>query len=479
MAVNRLERLAFTCGIPLRAETGAVRAEAAPTEPAVARGTEQDRLAFRALLAFMAVLLFRPQDQLPFLDPLHLADLTGAVAFIALVAGRMSRGLPATRTTPEVIGVLAFSAVMILTIPTSYWPGGSLDVFRNQFGKIVLIFLVIVNTLTTRERIEKYITVVVLGGSYVGVRAVFDYARGVNLVEGGRVSGSIGGLFGNPNDMALNMVTFLPLAIVLMLQRARPSWRLLGLFGAGAMALAVVFSKSRGGTVGMIAMIVVLVYQMRRLKPEVAVAVLAALIVAVPFLPSSFTERMASIFDAEQDPTGSREARKTLLKEGWRAYLSNPITGLGAGQFTNYNPDGRVEAWRQTHNAPLQVASELGTAGLALFLFLVWTALSAGRLARRAVRVARGRARPRSPTRRGRRAATRDDELDWLELHAAVIIAAVVGWFVSANFASVAYYWTFYLMLGLAGAFRDVAIRATAGSEARSARRAALLARVA
>jgi hypothetical protein len=61
-----------------------------------------------------------------------------------------------------------------------------------------------------------------------------------------------------------------------------------------------------------------------------------------------------------------------------------------------------------------------------------------------------------------------------------VIIAAVVGWFVSANFASVAYYWTFYLMLGLAGAFRDVALQATAGSSApRTARRAALVARVA
>jgi O-antigen ligase len=470
MAVTRLERLAFTCGIPLGPAAVTMRTADLPAEPVVVREAEHDTIAFRALLAFMAVLLFRPQDQLPFLEPLHLADLTGAVAVIALMMGRLARGLPVTRFTPEVIGVFAFSAVMLLTIPTSYWPGGSLDVFLNQFAKIVLIFLVIVNTLTTRERVDRYITVVVAGGSYVGVRAVIDYARGVNLVEGGRVAGAVGGLFGNPNDMALNMVTFLPLAIVLMLQKSRPVLRLLGAGGAAAMALAMVFSKSRGGTVGMIAMLLVLVYQMRRVKPGIAAAVIAVSIAAVPFLPSSFAERMASIFDADQDPTGSREARKTLLKEGWRAFVANPITGLGAGQFTNYNPDERVEAWRQTHNAPLQVASELGIAGLAVFLFLVWNAFAGGLVALRAVRAARGRVRPRAPAnrsrRRGRRAESREaklsDQLDWFELHGGIVIAGIVGWFVSANFASVAYYWTFYLMLGLAGALRDVTLNATA-----------------
>src|SRR5436189_6277766 len=31
-----------------------------------------------------------------------------------------------------------------------------------------------------------------------------------------------------------------------------------------------------------------------------------------------------------------------------------PLTGIGAGQFQNYNPPGRKEAWRETHNAPIQ-----------------------------------------------------------------------------------------------------------------------------
>lgn len=420
----------------------------------------------------MAVLLIRPQDQIPFLSAFHLANLTGAVAFIALVAGRLSRGLPVTRVTPEVVGVLAFAVVMLATVPLSIWPGGALGVFTDVFGKILVIFIVIVNTLTSRERIQKYITVVVVGGTYVGARAVIDYARGVNLVEDGRVAGAVGGLFGNPNDMALNMVTFFPLGVALALYRGKPTLRLLGFAGTGAMALAIVFSKSRGGTVGLIAMMAVLLYQMRRIRPGVAALMVAASLFALPLLPSSFTERMASIFDADQDPTGSREARKTLLREGWAAFLAHPITGLGAGQFQNYGPDSRQEAWRQTHNAPLQVAADLGIAGLVVFLFLVWTAVMAGVQARRALQAARGGTRTRAPASRrqgsappgarvgarakGRRTGGASDDLDWFELHAGIVIAASIGWFVAANFASVAYYWTFYLLLGLCGAFRDV-----------------------
>jgi O-antigen ligase len=472
MAVGgRIERLAFNLG-PRRAVAQDETPAQAPATPVVAaREVERDRLAFNALLAFMLVLLIRPQDQLFFLEPLHLADLTGAFAFLALIAGRVGRGLPATRFTPEVLGVFAFAGVMLATMPVSFWPGGSFEVFTTQFGKIVLIFLVIVNTLTSRARVERYITVVTLGATYVGLRAVFDYARGVNLVEGGRVAGSIGGLFGNPNDMALNMVTFLPLAIAVALYRGRTSLRLIGTIGAAAMALAMVFSKSRGGTVGMIAMMAVLIYQMRRVRPGVAVLIVVASLAALPMLPASFTERMASIFDADQDPTGSREARKRLLREGWETFLGNPLTGVGLGQFPNYRPDAREEAWRQTHNSPLQVASELGIVGLGIFAFMVWTALNAGIIAKRAIRGARRRARIGRRT--GPRSAS-DADLDWLDFHAGIILAAVFGWFVAANFASVAYYWTFYLMLGLAAAIREVSVQAarTHSDGARTDRRA-------
>jgi O-antigen ligase len=81
---------------------------------------------------------------------------------------------------------------------------------------------------------------------------------------------------------------------------------------------------------------------------------------------------MSSIFNEEQDRTeytGSTEARLTVMAEGINAFLDYPLTGLGAGQFKNYNPPGRREPWRETHNALIQVAAETGIAGLLVFAF--------------------------------------------------------------------------------------------------------------
>ena len=341
---------------------------------------QQDVLAFRGLLAFTFVLFVRPQDSLPFLDAMHLGDLTALFSLAALVVARIRRGLPAVTVSRELGWVAGFGAVMLLTAPLSIWPGGAVGMFIDLYSKVILIFALMVHTITTRPRFNRLLSLVVAGTAYIAIRAVIDYARGANLVEDGRVTGAVGGLFGNPNDLALNMVAFLPLGLALMQDRgARPAVRLAALIGAPAMALAIIFSKSRGGAIGLVGMLLVFLYQMRRIRPGVTAAVIVACLATIPVLPSSFTGRMASIFDSEQDTTGSREARKQLLREAAEAFKQNPLFGIGAGQFVNYNPDGRQEAWRETHNTFLQVAAELGLVGLFVFLTILYSGFAATR----------------------------------------------------------------------------------------------------
>ena len=328
--------------------------------------------------------------------------------------------------------------------------------FTEVFSKIMLIFAVLVTTVTTRRRLEATINIIVIGTSYIAIRAVIDYARGVNLVEGGRVTGAVGGLFGNPNDMALNMVAFLPLAIVVALGVGGRVMRALALLGVPAIALAIIFSKSRGGTVGLAAMLLIFLYQLRRVRPGVAALVVVASLAAVPLLPQSFTDRMASIVDPDADPTGSREARKRALREAYQTYLEHPLVGVGAGQFENYRPDEREEAWRETHNAVLQVAAELGSVGLFVFAFIVGSGFAAAVVAGSRLRHAGARLR------RIRARATAGGNATTLELFAAALVASLVGWLVASMFASVAYYWTLYLLLGLAIALRNITARYTA-----------------
>jgi putative inorganic carbon (hco3(-)) transporter len=455
------ERLAFSGGGQF---VGSFTAESGPpATPAVAspvdtQASRRDLVAYRALLAFMFVLFIRPQDQLPFLEPLHFAEMFGMFGILALAVGRLSRGVPVVRLTLEFGSVLALALVMLGTAPFSIWPGGAVSVVTDLFSKVVVVFTLMLNTLTTRERYERFVNVVVLCCSYVAVRAVIHYALGVGLVEGSRAQGG-GGLFGNPNDMALNMVAFLPLAIVQALRRDHRLLRTALAIGVPAVVAAIIFSKSRGGTLGLIAMIAVFLFQIRRVRPSVAVLVVALSLATIPLLPSSFTERMSSIFNPEEDPTGSREARKRLLREAYQAYVDHPVFGLGAGQFLNYNPSEREEAWHQSHNAFLQVASELGTGGLLIFMVIVWSGFAAGVQAVKALR----RSRPRRG-RKSREPAEPGARREQLELYAAAVLASLTGWAVAAMFASVAYYWTLYLVLGLSITLRDITLREVGAS---------------
>jgi O-antigen ligase len=349
---------------------------------------------------------------------------------------------------------------MLATAPFSIWPGGSVSVVTELFSKVVVVFVLMINTLTTRARFEQFANVVVVSCSYVGVRAVLDYGMGLNLVEDSRVQG-VGGLFGNPNDMALNLVAFLPLAIILALGRGRPLLRAVLAIGTPAMATAIILSKSRGGTLGLIGMLLVLLFHIRRVRPSVAAAVIGVSLITIPLLPASFTQRMSSIIHPEEDPTGSREARKRLLRDAWQAYLDHPVLGLGAGQFVNYNPSDREETWREAHNAWLQVASELGTGGLLIFGVIVGSGFVAGVQASRVLRRARTE---RNRRRRSKESARWIAQREPLELYAAAVLASLTGWLIAAMFASVAYYWTLYLVLGLAITLREIALREVAGT---------------
>jgi len=217
---------------------------------------------------------------------------------------------------------------------------------------------------------------------------------------------------------------------------------------------------------GTVAMLVTFLLVSRSLSPAMMLALVVSGMLVLPAMPASFWARMASITDAEKDPTGSRAERKELLKQGWEVFLEYPLTGVGAGQFQNLDIPGQPKRWRETHNALLQVASELGFFGVLAFGFLILRGFSAATWTRRRLAwIHRKRSRKRAPD-------ADEDGLDqrerqFLESHGAAMIACMVGWFVSALFASVAYNWTFYYVLGLSVTARDI-VRARSHAYARA-----------
>ncbi len=459
------ERLAFTFGgvrrelrdrvdWVRRPEKGTLPEATAPFLPPL----ERPNWGFWGVFAFTALLFFRPQDTLRFLEPLHLPELVAIGALIAMVTYRLGRNLPVVVITPETLGVAAMSLIMVGTIPFSVWPGGALNTFTDLYFKVVLVFVLMVSSVRSIRALRWLTWLIVSAVGYVALRGVLDFATGNHLVKGDRLHGSISGLMGNPNDLAMNMVTFMPLAIMLAVTKRPALQRGLAAFIAALMMATVLFTKSRGALLGLAAMLVVMVIEGRRVRPGLGVAAVVGMLAVTPFMPGWFWVRLASITDSSQDESGSRQARKDLMREGLETFLEYPLTGVGAGQFKNYNPPDRLRAWNETHNVLLQVASELGVFGLLAFLLLVWQAVSALLWTRRTFAVA-GRA-PRPPTGRSDLVpvtdAFRPEEREWMRMHSVAMAACLVGWFVCAQFGSVAYYWTFYYVFALIVAGREL-----------------------
>jgi O-antigen ligase len=445
--------------------------------------------AWGGLLIFTVLLFFRPQDQIRGLGALHLSDLAAAVGLGAMVFLNLSKGKPLTRMTPELVGVAGLGAVILLTVPMSFWPGGSVRVFLNLYIQVALIFMLMVNAVTSPKRIDRICWIIVLAFGMVCARAWMDYARGNHMYEGNRVGGASGGFFQNPNDLALNVSAFLPLAIMYVKRPGRFLTRALCAVIVVLMLGTLVFTKSRSGMIGAAAMMAAFLVVSRSLTPGFILAAVVGGMIVLPALPESFYERMASITDESKDETGSREARRRLWEQALTVFLDNPVTGIGLGQFKNYEP-GRAEAWRVTHNVLLQMAAELGIFGLLVFSFLIVRAFSAAWWTRRALAWTHQVHGPPGGAwygrcRAGRRGASSVDPEDglephermYLETHATAMFAGMVGWFVCALFASVGFNWTFYYMLGLATCAREVVkARAKAYAEAKALAREGVVA---
>jgi O-antigen ligase len=444
------ERLTFNHGAVFQNEPVRVR----PAVAAAAAGTVADTVAmvpaeqatvrsdaaFWGACAFTLLLFMRPQDTLVALDALHLADVTAVLGIAAMVIARLRRGLPPVPLTPEIAGVVALCLVMVGTAPFSIWPGGAIATVTDVFLKVLLVFLLLCHALSTPRRLRAMGWILVISMGYVAGRGVFDYVRGINLLAGGRLHGPVGGLMGNPNDLAMTMVTFLPLAMLIALSPGR--WLARAFSGSiGLVMIAtILLTRSRAGLLGLCVVIPLVVVQAGRLRLVVAALLVAGLLVASPIVPAEFWQRAVSIANPEEDETGSREARKLLMVEAWRTFLDHPVTGVGAGQFKNYNPPERLEPWRETHNVVLQMLVELGVLGGAVFAYLLWRAVTSLVRARRWLWRERVGTAP---------AAFQPDERAWLYTHTAAVTAGFAGWFTCAQFSSAGYYWTFYYLFAL------------------------------
>lgn len=389
-------------------------------------------MTYVGLYLFSVLVLLRPYEIVPGLGFLSATAFYFALATLAIyIPTQLSSDGNLTILTTEVKCILALLVIAIVTIPIAKSPAMAWEEFNNSFIKAVLIFIVMVNVLRTRKRLMGLIWLSLVIGVYLGYAAFGMYMRGEFTVEGYRVGVEIGGMFGNPNDMSIHLITMIPIAFALMLASRSKLAKLVYLAMIVVMICGNMVTYSRGGFLGLIAGSAVLAWKLGR-RNRFLVSTIAVIVGAlITFLaPNNFGLRVLSIFIPILDEAGSSDQRKELLERSILVTLRNPW-GVGIGNFPIFGVRNLV-----SHNAYTQVSSELGILGLAAYLiFIISPFRKLGAI---------------------ERTLFKREELDWFYYLSIGLQASIIGYMVSSFFASVAYNWFIYYLIAYAVAFRRI-----------------------
>jgi O-antigen ligase len=395
---------------------------------------EGGRLAFRALMAFTFIMVLAPQAYLPFLRPLRIALLAAVAGIAARLVDSAVNGRPLSVGGREMTLAFLLLAWAVVTLPLSYWPGGSAALLTDRFFKTVAIFWLLANAVDTLPRLRRMAWGLVLMAVPLSLTGIRNFFSGVFIAAGDpvkRIGGYEAGLTQNPNDLALMLNTILPLTVALLLtsERRLPRAALAGIAALQVAAVVVTFSRSGFLTLATIGA----VYLWRMLRSGRvlgAAALVGAALLALALAPAGHLGRLATIGDIDSDPTGSAQARWRDTVAATQFVLAHPFTGAGLGMNTLALNEVRGPAWTMVHNVYLEYAADLGLPGLLLFLWLMASCLLRARRARRCAAGVAGRAS--------------------LSALGGGIEAALLGFAVAAFFYPVAYHFYFYYLAGLA-----------------------------
>jgi O-antigen ligase len=271
---------------------------------------------------------------------------------------------------PEGRAMLALLTLAVLSIPISVWPGQSLNHVLGGFSKTALFFFLILYVVRTVVDVERMVWAILFAILYlqVGIMAF-------NVSERAMITETY-----DPNDIAFVMACALPLAVSTALANRRAARWLA--WGAVLLAvLVIVWTRSRGGFVSMLAVCALITWRLptRTWLPKMGLAV-AGLAAVIAFAPASYWERMGTIWGEaprnanDYDAGGLTEARWNTWMTGVGIMLQNPLLGVGAGAYETAEgmTHGGVGKWEAAHNSFIQIGAELGLVGLGLFLYLIW-----------------------------------------------------------------------------------------------------------
>lgn len=408
----------------------------------------------RAIALMSLTYVWRLQDAFPILGKLQLPLLALAAAVAFFSAARHPARRIALIRQPTFKLILVLLVIMTLGVPFSLWKGHSAMFVLKGYLPNIFFFALVAATVRSIRDVEWF--------ALVNLYGALVYATVVSLFFSVGYDGRLGSLvFYDANDFALVMVCTIPFAVYFLGKGQRKSRRIAALVAMAMILTAIVKSGSRGGFIGLIAVMLYVLLRYRAIPSRVRLAVtIAGIALFFGFASDKYWTSMGTILHPTTDYNYTdSEGRVEVWKRGLGYMIHNPVTGVGVAAYPVAEgqsdlaqanaAEGKGFKWSVAHNSFLETGAELGIPGLLVFIAMLGvTGFSLTRLS------PRGRFAP------------------WISRRemalAQMLIGALIGFTFAGFFVSAEYFAYLYFMLGLSvGLVKLVRMRAEAFPVAR------------
>lgn len=299
--------------------------------------------------------------------PLMMNYWTGIPAFIALL---LSGGIQ--RSVKHAGAVLVFLLIgcIAASVPTSHWPGGSFGVLTSYIKNELPLMLLLGGLAVNWDDVKRIFRMIAWSGL-----VVLLIVRFLGAEKNGRQALEFAGSIGDPNDLASHLLLVLPFFLYVVSDRTRWFGVRVLFMAAIPYALYVVLSTaSRGALVALgVGFLFAMIYASMTQR-ILAAALLVFLVFGVAgMLGQKALSRFETLFGGEDvEATESRASRRYLFEQSILFTLQYPLTGVGAGQFANFEGHMRTQQgergnWHATHCSWTQISSELGIPALLFY----------------------------------------------------------------------------------------------------------------
>ena len=290
--------------------------------PEVAKSVDS-RVPLGFLCAFLVFEYLRPQDLIPLLGKTRIQTVFFAL-FVIVVFQQVSRSKEPTAPQFRLfLGFVALAFAQVPLVATNWF-------YALQFAYSLALILIgcaaIAYIPRNEQDLKTFLGWLIAIHVCLAVLGIRGYSGNQFNDSGYTSTGGIGGWFlGDENDAALAMIVALPLALYLFRQATTAGARLGWGMGGLLILMTVVFTFSRGGFLGLLAIALWgILTTKKRVQVIGALALAALLLFAVA--PDEYWARMRTITDTEE---GTAKIRQNYWAAARRMFADSPIWGVG------------------------------------------------------------------------------------------------------------------------------------------------------